>query len=51
MKWCGLKGSSDIGNQIKGKTKSAGKHPDTKEKLHWEWVYEGGFNNGKRTEK
>lgn len=38
MKWCGLKGSSDIGNQIKGKHKTAGKHPITKEPLKWEWV-------------
>lgn len=38
MKWCGLKGSSDIGNQIKGKHKTAGKHPITKEPLKWEWI-------------
>ena len=48
MMWCGLKGTSDIGNQIKGKTKSAGKHPITKIKLHWEWINEGGFNNGNK---
>ena len=38
MDWCGLKGSSDIGNQIKGKHKTAGKHPVTKEPLKWAWV-------------
>ena len=30
--WCG---SSAIGMQIKGQRKSAGKHPETGEKLHW----------------
>lgn len=38
MEWCGLKGSGDIGRQIKGKAKTAGKHPITKEPLKWEWV-------------
>ena len=33
-KWCGTSKSS-ITNQIKGKYKSAGKHPITNEKLHW----------------
>lgn len=40
MNWCGLKGSSDIGNQIRGKHKTAGKHPITKEPLKWAWVEE-----------
>lgn len=35
--WCGIDGSS-IAKQIQGKQKSAGKHPITKEKLHWEYV-------------
>lgn len=38
MDWCGLKGSGDIGSQIKGKHKTAGKHPITKEPLRWSWV-------------
>ena len=34
-KWCGLKSSSSITQNINGSKKSAGKHPDTGEKLHW----------------
>jgi len=37
-KWCGLSDSSVIIKQAKGKRKSAGKHPETGEKLHWEYV-------------
>ena len=33
--WCGLKTGSSIGDYLRGKQKSAGKHPITKEKLHW----------------
>ena len=33
-KWCGT-GRSYINKQIKGKAKSAGKHPITGERLHW----------------
>lgn len=36
-KWCGLKGASSIGECCSGKVKSAGKHPVTKEKLHWKY--------------
>lgn len=39
-KWCGLKSSSSIHDNIKGNKKSAGKHPITKEKLHWELIKE-----------
>ena len=35
--WCNLSHPSDITASIKNK-KSAGKHPDTKVKLHWEYV-------------
>lgn len=38
--WCGIKCVSNIAKQIQGKQKSAGKHPITKEKLHWEYVDE-----------
>lgn len=34
-KWCGLKSSSGITENINGRKKSAGKHPNTGEKLHW----------------
>lgn len=37
-KWCGLKSSSSIHDNIAGTKKSAGKHPITKEKLHWERI-------------
>ena len=33
--WCGLKSSSGISDCIAGRKKSAGKHPETGEKLHW----------------
>lgn len=36
--WCGLKASSSIGDYLKGKQKSAGKHPKTREKLHWKKI-------------
>lgn len=35
VEWCGLKGSAIIIRNCKGIKKSAGKHPDTKEPLHW----------------
>jgi hypothetical protein len=34
-RWCGLKSGSDIGDCCRLKRKSAGKHPETGEKLHW----------------
>jgi len=39
-KWCGLKSSSPIRDYCRGygSYKSAGKHPETGEKLHWEYV-------------
>lgn len=40
MDWCGIKGSGQIGQHIKGKKQSAGKHPITKEPLRWAWVEE-----------
>ena len=36
--WCGLKASSPIFNYLRGKAKSAGKHPITKERLTWTLV-------------
>ena len=36
--WCGLKSSSSISEYLAGRKKSAGKHPITKEKLHWQNV-------------
>lgn len=36
--WCGLKNSSPISAQLRNKRKSAGKHPETGECLHWEFV-------------
>lgn len=36
-KWCGLKSHSNIREYLIGKYKSAGKHPVTGEKLHWEY--------------
>ena len=35
--WCHI-GHSDIAALIRGKQKSAGKHPSTGEKLHWKYV-------------
>ena len=39
-KWCGLKSSSPIRDYCRGveRVKSAGKHPQTGEKLHWQYV-------------
>lgn len=37
-KWCGLKSTSGISDCIAGRKKSAGKHPETGEKLHWKKV-------------
>lgn len=40
-RWCGLKNGASIGEVCrKGKQKTAGKHPITKEKLYWEYVIE-----------
>ena len=36
--WCGLKSASGISEYLAGRKKSAGKHPITKEKLHWQNV-------------
>lgn len=36
--WCGLKSRTSINNFLAGRSKSAGTHPITKEKLHWEYV-------------
>lgn len=36
--WCGLSGHSTITEVCRGRQKSAGKHPDTKERLHWKYV-------------
>lgn len=33
--WCGLAKGSSISANLSGKKKSAGKHPETGEKLHW----------------
>lgn len=33
--WCGLASGSSISANLSGKKKSAGKHPETGEKLHW----------------
>lgn len=37
-KWCGLKDKGQIGKNCKGKQKSAGKHPETGEKLQWQFI-------------
>lgn len=37
-KWCGLKGPSNISVYLRGKSKSAGRHPITNEKLHWKFI-------------
>lgn len=37
-KWCGLKSKSGIRECCAGIAKTAGKHPETGEKLHWEYV-------------
>lgn len=45
-RWCGLKTSASIGqvcNQT-GKQKTAGKHPETGEKLYWKYYNEGDIN-------
>ena len=36
--WAGLTDGNSILNFLKGASKSAGKHPITKEKLHWEYI-------------
>lgn len=37
-RWCGLKNSGSIGLVCKGIRKHAGKHPETKEILSWEYI-------------
>lgn len=38
-KWCGLKSSTNIRDCCRGyKHNTAGKHPETGEKLHWEYI-------------
>ena len=37
-KWCGLKCSTSLCKSCKDKTKTAGKHPLTNEKLRWEYI-------------
>ena len=41
-RWCGLADRSSITKYLTQSTRSAGKHPETKEPLHWEYVKEGG---------
>lgn len=38
IQWCGLANSSSITNMIRGIKKSAGKHPITREPLHWKYI-------------
>jgi group I intron endonuclease len=40
--WAGIKNGSDISAYLSGKQKSAGKHPVTKEKLHWKLIEKKG---------
>lgn len=40
-KWAGINGVSCIGANCRGWVKSAGKHPETGEKLHWRYLKEG----------
>lgn len=37
-RWCGLKLSCSIGQNCMGNNKSAGKHPKTKQPLHWKYI-------------
>ena len=37
-RWCGLKLACSIGRCCVGKAKSAGKHPITKQPLHWKYI-------------
>lgn len=46
--WCGLKSSSGISDCLSGAKKSAGKHPITKEKLHWESINKTLFEKNKK---
>lgn len=39
--WAGLKSISCIGANCRGQTKSAGRHPETNEKLHWRYAQKG----------
>lgn len=38
--WAGIKNSGEIGNCCRGKKKSAGKHPETGERLRWKYKEE-----------
>ena len=38
--WCGLSSHSSISRYLNGGSKSAGTHPETHEKLHWEYYIE-----------
>lgn len=38
IKWCGLKSVKSIALACKGKSKTAGKHPITNEKLSWKFL-------------
>lgn len=38
LRWCGLKDSGAISKYLKRGAKSCGKHPQTGEKLQWEWA-------------
>ena len=39
-KWCRLSSHSSISRYLNGGSKSAGRHPETHEKLHWEYYIE-----------
>lgn len=39
-RWCGLADRSSITKHLTQHTKSAGKHPETKVPLHWQYVEE-----------
>ncbi|MCC8068725.1 MAG: GIY-YIG nuclease family protein [Ruminococcus sp.] len=43
--WCGLSRGSSIGDYLRGRVKSAGKHPITGEKLHWIEINKGDKRN------
>lgn len=36
--WCGLSSAASISDYLAGRKKSAGKHPETGEKLHWKKI-------------
>lgn len=41
--WCGVKNKDSIAKAARGKVKSSGRHPETEEKLHWEYVNDEDF--------